>query len=98
MLCNHLHLPFLFCGFGLALAHVFPWGQINNTYQVSIQPLLLNFAVCVLPVCHLRLVINYASKDASETLYLCQCSLLVLKSGADAHGREASTPSIMSSK
>lgn len=42
--------------------------------------------------------INYASKDASETLYLCQCSLLVLKSGADAHGREASTPSIMSSK
>lgn len=47
---------------------------------------------------HLRLVINYASKDASETLYLCQCSLLVLKSGADTHGREASTPSIMSSK
>ena len=53
---------------------------------------------CILPVCYLRLVINYASKDASETLYLCQCSLLVLKSGADAHGREASTPSIMSSK
>lgn len=82
MLCNHLHLPFCFAALD--------WHRLTSFRGVRC-------CLC-LPVCHLCLVINYASKDASETLYLCQCSLLVLKSGADAHGREASTPSIMSSK
>lgn len=97
MLCNHLHLPFCFAALDWHRLTSFRGVRLINK-ETFIQPLLLNLCCLCLPVCHLCLVINYASKDASETLYLCQCSLLVLKSGADAHGREASTPSIMSSK